>query len=276
MWVKLVTVAAVVLVALAGLIRAVEARFAFFPIPGDTASPDALGVAFERHTLTTADGEHLRAWLLPSVNPRALVLYFHGNGGNLSVWLPILAGLQQRGYAVAAFDYRGYGASTGRPSERGLYRDADTAIAWAAQWVRPGIPLVYWGRSLGTAVAAYAATRAHPDGVILEAGFPDARSLLRASPLLALLSRFSSYRFPTAEFARRAACPVLVLHGARDLVVPVEHGRALYDALPQPKWLVVVEGGDHNDIAPADPQAYWDAVRDFIDSETSARALRHD
>jgi fermentation-respiration switch protein FrsA (DUF1100 family) len=139
--VKLVIAAAAVLLALAGLIRAFEARFAFFPIRGDTPGPDALGVEFELHTLYTADGEHLRAWLLPSVNPRALVLYFHGNGGNLPVWLPILAALQQRGYAVAAFDYRGYGASTGRPSERGLYRDADAAIGWAAQLVRPGVPL---------------------------------------------------------------------------------------------------------------------------------------
>jgi fermentation-respiration switch protein FrsA (DUF1100 family) len=259
-----VTIAA--LAAIAILVRAVEAQFAFFPSAGEQQTPDDLGLTFEPATLTTSDGERLRAWLLPNPTARALVVYFHGNGGNLSLWLPILEGLQRQGFTVAAIDYRGYGASTGRPSEQGLYRDVDAAVEWSSRLVTLGRPVVYWGRSLGTTMAAYAAAKHKPGGLILEAGFASARSLLRASPLLALLSVFSSYRFPTAEYAERAGCPVLVMHGDADRVVPYSNGRVLHDALPEPKRFQVIRGGDHNDLAPPDPQVYWTAVQDFVAS----------
>src|SRR5262249_54916837 len=86
-------------VGLIALVRAIEPRFAFFPSAGERPQPDEAGLAFEAVTLDTADGEHLRGWFLPAVNPRALVLYFHGNGGNLSVWLPILAGVRRQGFS---------------------------------------------------------------------------------------------------------------------------------------------------------------------------------
>jgi len=120
------------LVAFAVLVRAVEARFAFLPLMGETATPRDFGMRYEDLTIPTRDGERLHAWLLPADTPRARILYFHGNGGNLSVWAPILANLTPHGYSVLAFDYRGYGLSTGRPSERGLYRDVDAVLdhAW--------------------------------------------------------------------------------------------------------------------------------------------------
>jgi len=262
--VRLLVATVAALAAIAILVRAVEARFAFFPNAGERPTPDDLGLAFERATLTTSDGEHLRAWLLPTPTARALVVYFHGNGGNLSVWLPILAGLQRQGFTVAAIDYRGYGSSTGRPSERGLYRDVDAALEWASRFVRPGLPVLYWGRSLGATMAAYAATKRRPGGLVLEAGFPDVRAV--TSPALRLLSLFSSYRFPTADYAGRAGCPVLVMHGDADGVVPFSNGRELYDRLPEPKRFAVIAGGDHNDSTPPDPRSYWNAVHDFVAS----------
>src|SRR5262249_33620862 len=135
----------VIVVALLVFVRWVEPRFAFFPTAGETTTPAEFGVQFEPATIDTADGERLRVWrvdaeiprLKPSRSdaqaraddaPRALIVYFHGNGGNLSVWAPILAGIARHGYHVIAFDYRGYGASTGQPSERGLYRDVDAVV----------------------------------------------------------------------------------------------------------------------------------------------------
>jgi hypothetical protein len=252
------------LAALAVAARWLAPRLAFFPTAGEQQTPAALGLPFETATLTTADGERLRAWLLPNPGAAAFVVYFHGNGGNLSAWLPILAGIQRQGLAVAAIDYRGYGASTGRPSEHGLYRDVDAALDWTSRLVNPGVPIVYWGRSLGTAMAAYAATKRTPDGLILEAGFASARRLLRGSPPLALLALFSSYRFPTAALARRARSPVLVVHGEDDHVVPIANGRELYESLAEPKRFHVVAGGDHNDAEPSDPRRYWEAVREFV------------
>lgn len=264
---RLLVVAIAALAAIAILVRAVEARLAFFPSAGEQQTPEDLGLTFEPATLNTSDGERLRAWLLPGPTATALVVYFHGNGGNLSVWLPILAGVQRQGFTIAAIDYRGYGASTGRPSERGLYRDVDAALEWAARSVKPALPVIYWGRSLGAAMAAYAATKRKPDGLILEAGFADVRSLqMRASPLLGLLSVFSSYRFPAAEYAGRAGCPVLVMHGDADTIIPFSNGRDLYDRLPEPKRFAVIGGGDHNDSSPPDPRSYWSTVHDFVDS----------
>jgi uncharacterized protein len=259
-----VTIAA--LAAIAILVRCVESRFAFFPSAGEPSTPSALGLPFEPTTLTTSDGERLRAWLLPNPAAQALVVYFHGNGGNLSVWLPILGELHRQGFTVAAIDYRGYGASTGRPSERGLYLDVDAALEWASQLVKPALPVVYWGRSLGTTMAAYAATKQRPDGLILEAGFSHLRSIVRASPPLALLSLFSSYRFPTGEYAGRAGCPVLVMHGDADQVIPISNGRELFDQLHHPKRFEIIPGGDHNDLAPSDPRRYWTAVHEFVAS----------
>jgi fermentation-respiration switch protein FrsA (DUF1100 family) len=251
-------------VGLAGLVRLVEPRFAFFPLAGETVTPRDLGVAYDALTIPTRDGERLHAWALAANPPRARIVYFHGNGGNLSVWAPVLANLARRGYAVLAFDYRGYGRSTGRPGERSLYRDADAVLAhvWRDQDLRT--PTVYWGRSLGTAMAAYAAAMRAPDGLILEAGFPDARALVRSSPPLALLALFSTYRFPTAEFLRNVRAPVLVMHGDDDRVVPFGLGRALFERIAGPKQFVTVHGGDHNDVTPPDAPAYWRAVDAFI------------
>jgi uncharacterized protein len=253
-------------------VRAIQSRFAFFPSAGETTTPGDFGIPFERVTLSASDGVTLRGWWMPHPSPRARVLYFHGNGGNLSVWAPILAGIHRHGYALYAFDYRGYGASTGRPSEQGLYCDVAAAIMWASETEASGsaeaprVPLVYWGRSLGTTMAAYAASRRPPDGVILESGFADMRSLLRDSPPMAFLSLFSSYRFPTARWLGQVRAPVLVMHGDRDGVIPFAAGRTLFERIDGPKQFVMIAGGDHNDAAPPDPTAYWSAIDGFIAS----------
>jgi uncharacterized protein len=249
------------------LVLWVEPRMAFFPFPGEQSTPERYGVGFEPVTLRTADGERLRAWWIPAQAPKANVVYFHGNGGNLSLWTPVLVGLHRQRVSVLAVDYRGYGLSTGRPSERGLYRDVDATLAAFDEAHRePNVPTVYWGRSLGTAMAAYAASRRAPDGVVLEAGFPSVRSLLTSYPVLWVFSWFASYRFPTAEWMRGVAAPTLVMHGTDDSIVPYQQGRALYDQIGGPKRFHVIQGGDHNDPVPVDAETYWKAVDEFVGS----------
>src|SRR5687768_17541847 len=155
----------VAIAALALLVRWLEPRMAFFPFPGEDETPQHAGIPFEALTIHTSDGERLRAWLMTPPAPqaaRARIVYFHGNGGNLSNWSPILTTIVRHGYAVLAVDYRGYGLSTGRPTERGLYRDVDAVVAHP--WPGPfgALPLIYWGRSLGGAMAAYAASARKP------------------------------------------------------------------------------------------------------------------
>jgi fermentation-respiration switch protein FrsA (DUF1100 family) len=256
---------AIALLVLVALVRLIEPTLAFFPNRGETETPADSGVAYRPIDVATADGHTLHGWWMPHPSARATILYLHGNGGNLSLWAPILVETWRRGYAVFAIDYRGYGLSTGRPSEAGLRRDVEAALGKLDDLPdRVPAPLVYWGRSLGSVMAAYAASRRPPDGLVLESGFPTMRSVLEGSPLW-LLSWFSSYSFPADRWLGDVAAPTLVLHGDRDSVIPFRLGERLYQAVRGPKTFVRIPGGDHNDAVPADARLYWDAVGEFVE-----------
>lgn len=257
---------AATLILLTILVRWLEPRMAFFPAGGEDVTPRDFNVPHRALTIETRDGERLHGWMLGGETARARILYFHGNGGNLSIWAPIVSAIAAHGYSLLVFDYRGYGLSTGHPTEQGLYRDVEAVVERFQGDASVDVPVVYWGRSLGVSMASYAATIRKPNGMILESGFSDARSLLRDSPVMALLARLSSYRFAAAEFLKQLPQPVpaLVLHGDNDHIVPIHHGRALYGAMREPKRFVAIRGGDHNDETPSDPATYWSAVADFI------------
>ena len=264
LWLPLVLLAGIAALTLA--VRVLEPYLAFFPSAGETETPRNFGMDYAPLTIRTADGEQLHAWQLTAAHPRARIIYFHGNGGNLSVWAPIVTRLAHEGYSVLAFDYRGYGRSTGRPTERGLYRDVEAVVGQTWTSEDRSSPLVYWGRSLGATMAAYAATVRKPDGIVLESGFPDARSVVRTSPVLLCVSVFSSYRFPTTEFLARDSSPLLIMHGDRDRVIPYSLGQALFDRARNPKKFLTIVGADHNDAAPPDERAYWRTVEQFTSS----------
>lgn len=250
---------------LRGLIGAAEGRLVFFPYKGEDRTPASLGIPYSAVPLQTADGERLMAWQLEPGRPIADVVYFHGNGGNLSVWLPVFAALHQVQLRVLAVDYRGYGLSTGAPSEQGLYRDAEAVVQHARETRHSSTrPVVYWGRSLGGPVAAFATGVVPPDGLILESTFADKAAVARSHPVLRLLNVFASYRFPTAEMLRDGQRPVLVVHGDRDTVIPFRLGEELFDRLPPPKQFVRVGGADHNDFFDASRQAYWAPILQFV------------
>jgi uncharacterized protein len=259
-------VMAAVLVALKLLVIWLEPRMAFYPLGGVQETPAIAGFAFQDVEVPTADGERLHGWWLAAPDARAQVVFFHGNGGNLSLWLDAIAGIRQHGYSVLAIDYRGYGASTGSPNERGLYRDADAAIEIFKDRLRkPGLPVIYWGRSIGSPIAVYAVQHAAPDAVILESPMPDVRSLLRTNPVLWLLSFLSSYRFPTAKLVRQWHGPLLIIHGDSDSIVPYAAGRRVFDAAETShKTFVTIAGADHNDLHLVNPRQYWDAIDSFI------------
>jgi uncharacterized protein len=250
------------------LVARVEPHLTFFPSLGETETPTSIGLRYQPLSIRTVDGETIAAWWMPHEAARADVVYFHGNGGNLSMWLPILAGVHASGLNVLAFDYRGYGRSTGSPTEQGLYRDTDAVLAELARLRREesrvsgGVqrPVIYWGRSLGGPVAAYATTVTRPDGLILESTFPDKRAVLGGQFLLRTLNLLASFRFETAQMLRGFDRPTLVMHGDADSVVPYAAGRALFERLAEPKRFVTLRGADHNDLHPATAREYWEAV----------------
>ena len=227
-----------------------EPRMAFFPTSGVQETPLVFKLPSTDHKIPTADGETLHAWWMQHSSPRAQVIYWHGNGGNLSLWLPVIADLHQRGFSVLAVDYRGYGGSTGRPSERGLYRDGEAAVVYFRERLQQrNVPVIYWGRSLGCTVASYTAASTAPDGLVLESPFPDTAFLFRDNPIMRVLSLFSTYRFATRKHLEPYAGPLLVVHGDADSVIPFEAGKQVYDdAATERKTFAVLKGADHNDV----------------------------
>jgi fermentation-respiration switch protein FrsA (DUF1100 family) len=186
--------------------------------------------------------------------------------------MDVIVEARRRGFAVLAIDYRGYGASTGSPSERGLYRDAEAAWRYFDAHLRqPGAPVVFWGRSIGCPVAAALARHAPPDALVLESPMPDVRSMLRTNPILWVLSFLSSYRFPTSRFLQQYDGPLLVVHGDADAIVPFSAGRRVFERAPTArKTLAVIPGADHNDLHLVNPSAYWRFIDGFMAEVRSA------
>jgi uncharacterized protein len=259
--------AVLVLVLLKLLVVWLEPRMAFFPFTGVQDTPATAGFAYEDVAIETEDGETLHAWWLGHDQPRGQVIFWHGNGGNLSLWLPPVLEIHRRRFSVLAVDYRGYGASTGRPTEAGVYRDADAAVREFTRRLRqPGIPVIYWGRSLGSTVAAYSISAHTPDAVVLESPMPHVHAVLVSNPILWALSFLSSYRFPTSEFLRSYEGPLLVVHGDADSIIPFRAGQRLYDDAPTTrKTFVALVGTDHNDPYYLSSPEYWEAIEAFLE-----------
>ena len=199
----------------------------------------------------TEDGERLHGWWIGTrANRPGHLLLCHGNAGNVGDRILHAALLTAAGFDVLMFDYRGYGRSTGRPSEQGTYRDARAALSCMLE--QPGVDrerIFYMGESLGGAVALDLALERQPAGLVLLSAFTGVRALGRLhysfvpAPLI-------PDAYPVLRRIHDLRAPLLVLHGDNDDIVPVSHGKALYDAAPEPKRIHVFPGLGHNDVVP--------------------------
>ena len=241
----------------------VERSLIFAPTQYPKGNWNPPNLVFEDAWFSAADGTRLHGWYLPHERPRAVVLYCHGNAGNLSDWTDVLQILHDRvGVAIMIFDYRGFGRSQGTPSEAGVLSDARAARAWLAN--RAGIQqneIVLLGRSLGGAVAVDLAAADGAPALVLESTFtslPDVgHSLFPLLPVRTLMqSQFNSL----AKISRYRG-PLLQSHGNADRLIPYEIGRRLFDAANQPKRFVTLPGRNHND-----PQTdeYYEILVEFL------------
>jgi fermentation-respiration switch protein FrsA (DUF1100 family) len=210
--------------------------------------------------IDTADGARLAALYLPAPDARFTVLFSHGNGEDLGTAHPQLDALRRAGLSVLAYDYRGYGLSTGRPTERGICRDIEAAYDYLTGelGVAPDRVIIH-GRSLGGGPSVYLAGRRPAAALILESTFVSAFRVVTHVPLSPL------DRFRNLARLSRLHLPVLVIHGTEDTVVPFWHGRRLFAAAHEPKRRLWVTGAGHNDVRLFAGESYEEALRDLVD-----------
>jgi fermentation-respiration switch protein FrsA (DUF1100 family) len=260
-------------VAVAGFfgLRLVERLLTFHPARLDAKHPPQPPAGAENVWFAAADGTHLHGWYFRSEAPvqSATIIYFHGNGGNVTNLAWFGQSLAKRGFNVLVFDYRGYGLSDGvAADESELYLDGQAALLYVvnAKQAAPG-RIVLYGQSLGTAVATETATRCECGALILESGFSSASSLgSRALPWLPRWLHFlARNRFESARKLQNVHVPVLITHGDPDLTIPTDEGRALFAAANEPKKLLIYPGAGHSVFSNAGP-TYLDELDRFIRS----------
>ncbi|MCK6616793.1 MAG: alpha/beta hydrolase [Cyclobacteriaceae bacterium] len=206
-------------------------------------------VPFEEIYIETDDGETLNALLFsPSDSSKGLIIYFHGNSGNLKRWGEIASALTRYNYHVLVFDYRGYGKSTGKSTEQGLYADANAVWLWAQQNLKPN-KIILFGRSLGSAVASHLASKTTPDLLILETPFNNLQGAV--NPVFRPLTRIFPlrYTFPTIDRLGQATCRKLIFHGTNDLIVSLHSALQLKKVLMPVDEFIVIEEGTHDNLS---------------------------
>jgi uncharacterized protein len=265
------TIAALLLIyiGLLVLLRIFEPHLIYFPGPQRALIPPAerLGLPVERVEISTEDSVRLVGWVIPA-DPNAAgwwLLICHGNAGNLSEFdrPSHYAGLRALGLNLLAFDYRGYGESGGMPTEQGLYRDAAAAFRYLSDRGVSPERIIVFGHSLGSAVAVELVSRVPAAGLILEGAFTSV--IDRGQELYPYIPVrwIAGHRFGSLERMVEIRIPKLFLHAADDDVIPLAHGRRLFEAAPEPKTFVELRGG-HGDAFDLDSTRYFGSIAEFL------------
>ncbi len=252
-----------------------EKRFVFEPKAEVSATPADVGLQYEDVRFNTADGMELHGWFLPSAGGsngssangacNQTWLWFHGNGGNLGTRVEqLLQARQLLGVHQFIFDYRGYGNSSGRPTERGTYLDARAALQHLKNRsdIDPG-RIVYFGHSLGTGVAIELASEHPPAGMALISPFASMRDMAGLVVRLPMAGWFVRGHFNSVHRIGKVHTPLLVLHGNKDEIVPYEQGVKLYHAANRPKRFVSLNGAAHDDMEQVAADTMGKALVDF-------------
>jgi fermentation-respiration switch protein FrsA (DUF1100 family) len=275
MWAAAVVVLVVLGVLL--LVWAGQRTLIYFP-DRDVPSPAVTGLAdVEAVRIQAEDGVTLQAWFLPSraQQPSPAVIVFNGNAGNRAYRSSLAAALRGLGLSVLLFDYRGFGDSAGSPTEAGLNEDARAVWHYVAgrSDVRAD-RLVYFGESLGSAVAVRLAVEHAPAALILRSPFTSLVDVGRLHYPILPVRWLLRDRFSSVDAIASVRSPLLIVAGDRDRIVPLEQSRRLFERASEPRELVVVRGADHNDAALFDGRELIEAVRKFVGAHVQGSAAR--
>jgi fermentation-respiration switch protein FrsA (DUF1100 family) len=241
-----------------------QSRFVYFPSRTLVADPSDVGLAFETINIETTDGVRLSGWFVPHDKARGVVLFCHGNAGNISHRLESLQVFHRLGLDVFIFDYRGYGQSQGSPTERGTYEDVRAAWKYLTQErnLLSG-RIILFGRSIGGAIASNLAREHTPGAVILESTFTSMPDLAADIYRLPLVRRFTRFNYNTEEYIQEVDCPILIIHSRDDDIIPFSHGRRLSEMAAEPKRFLEITG-THNEGFIVAGKDYEDGLDAFL------------
>jgi fermentation-respiration switch protein FrsA (DUF1100 family) len=228
-------------------------------------SPDDYQLKWRDVFLETSDGKVIHGWIFPVSQEAPVILFCHGNAGNISHRLDYVQLLTRMGLNVFIFDYRGYGRSSGKPSEKGLYIDALCAYDHLVneEKIKPE-NIVLLGRSLGAAAAIEVATGVDVRSLIVESGFLSVRHMARCMGIFSLISPFLPASYNNIEKIKTIPVPKLVIHGDNDEIIPFSMGKRLFEAAGGPKYFYPVEGAGHNDTYLVGGRGYINILEEFI------------
>ena len=237
----------------------------FFPDKTIVQTPADYDLPFEDVWFTSTDSIRLHGWLIPASPSNHILLFCHGNAGNISHRLDNVRLLNQRGISVFIFDYRGYGRSDGSISEQGFYLDSEAAYQVARKWAEAHkAKLIVFGRSLGGIAATHLGATKSCDGLILESTFTNMGAMARAHYPLPFAESLLEHRLNAVGEINQVRAPILFFHGDKDRIVPIRLGQALYEAAPNPKEFVVIPGAGHNDTFYVAGKEYFDKLEAFV------------
>lgn len=252
-------------IALAGC-SAIVNQFAFYPDTKTSIPPEKLPAGVEEMFIKTSDHLRIQAYYAKNPDSDRLLIFFHGNAGNICHRLPDILRLRNFGINVLGVSYRGYGKSEGSPSEKGIYLDGAAAVDYAVQSL--GYPLsriMIFGRSIGTTVAVHISQDRDIAGLILITPLTSAKAHAKAQGL-GLFSFVAGDAFDNLSKIQNIRCPLLVVHGTKDEILPFSMGREIFDRAGGDKSFVVIDGAGHNNLSQVDPEKYWGAIASFIQS----------
>lgn len=241
-----------------------QPKMLYFPTRDIEMTPAAIGLSFEEVNFKTADGLTIAAWHIPAPDARAVLLFCHGNAGNISHRLDSIRIFHDLGLSVLIFDYRGYGRSEGEPTEKGTYLDAEAAWDYIVKNKRiDPSRIVIFGRSLGSAVAAELAMRRKAGALIIESGFSSIPDLGRKYYPYLPVGLVTRFHYATIDKVSRLALPKLFIHSPDDEIIPYDQGRKLFEKAAEPKEFLKLQGS-HNEGFLMSGLFYSSGIEQFI------------
>lgn len=263
----IIRIAAAVYIGLSLLVYLRQGKYVYYPVRKVIDNPGDINLHFDDVLLQTQDGETISCWYVPAGSYEGsgkVVIFSHGNAGNIGDRLGTIEVFNKMGYDVMVYDYRGYGASTGEPSEQGTYWDSLTV--WNYVKGERGIPpekIVLFGRSLGGGVSSWLAEQVQPGALILESTFLSAPAMARKMFPYLPVNLICRFDYHTDRRMKNISCPVVIAHSVDDEMIPFKHGKKLFDLAGEPKMFVEMRGGHNSGGLDADT-AYQKRLAEFL------------